>query len=120
MIQDLAASLLLILGGAFMFLAAVAIIRMPDLYMRMSATTKAGTMGIGLILLGTVAHFGDAAVAIRATGIIFFGFLTAPVAAHMIARAAFFSNVPLWENSVVNQLQIDRLEAASGASDTTD
>lgn len=114
MIQEVMASVLLVGGGVFMLLAAIAIIRMPDLYMRMSATTKAGTMGIGLILLGTVVHFGDLDVAVRAAGIIFFGFLTAPVAAHLVARAAFFSDVPLWEGSVINQLRVDRLQAEEG------
>jgi multicomponent Na+:H+ antiporter subunit G len=113
MIQDVVATGLLVAGGAFMLLAAVAVLRMPDLYMRMSATTKAGTMGMGLLLLGTVVHFGEVEVAIRAAAVIFFGFLTAPVAAHLIARAAFFSDVPLWDGSVINQLRIDRLEAAS-------
>lgn len=105
MIWDLATSILLLAGGAFMLLAGFAVVRMPDVYMRMSATTKAGTMGMGLILLGLVVHSGDAGVAVRALAVAFFGFLTAPVAAHMIARAAYLVGVPLWEGSCVDELK---------------
>jgi multicomponent Na+:H+ antiporter subunit G len=105
MIWDALASALMLAGAAFMLLAGVAVVRMPDLYMRMSATTKAGTLGIGLILLGMIVYFGDLGVTVRALAVIFFGFLTAPVAAHMISRAAYIVGVPLWEGTIVDELR---------------
>lgn len=99
------AAFLLLLGAAFMLLASVAAVRMPDLYTRMSATTKAATLGIGLILLGMVIHAGDIGVTVRAVAVIVFGFMTAPVAAHMISRAAYFVGVPLWEGSISDELR---------------
>lgn len=87
-----------------MLLAGIAIIRMPDVYMRMSATTKAATLGVGCILLGMVVYFAEPGIALRGLAVAVFGFLTAPVAAHMIARAAYLIGVPLWEGTLTDEL----------------
>lgn len=96
---------LLLLGTTFILLSAVGILKMPDLFTRMSATTKASTLGIGLVLLGTTLYWQDFGIASRALAIILFLFLTAPVAAHIIGRAAYFRGEPLW-----NETRIDELE----------
>jgi multicomponent Na+:H+ antiporter subunit G len=70
---------------------------MPDLLTRMHATTKAGALGAGLIMLAVAVHFAEAAVVARAVGVILFIMLTAPVAAHAIGRAGYFVGVPFWE-----------------------
>ena len=44
---DIAASLVLLIGGAFCLIAALGVVRMPDVFMRMHASTKAGTLGVG-------------------------------------------------------------------------
>lgn len=97
-------ALLLVLGALFMFLAGVGLVRLPDLYLRMSATSKAATLGASLILLGAAAHFGTAVVAGRAVVIVVFLFLTAPVAAHAIGRAGYRRKSPLWKGTVVDEL----------------
>jgi multicomponent Na+:H+ antiporter subunit G len=79
-----------------MLLAALGALRMPDLLMRMHATTKAGALGSGLIMLAAAVFFGSAEVWARVLAIIAFIMLTAPVAAHMIGRAGYFVGVPLW------------------------
>lgn len=84
-------------GTIFILLSALGIIRMPDLYTRMSATTKASTLGIGLVLTGTVLFWQDAAITFRAAAIIIFLFLTAPVAAHIIGREAWYRGVKFWK-----------------------
>lgn len=104
MIADWIGILFVVAGTGFMVLAGLAIVRMPDIYTRMSGTTKAGTLGLGLILLGMVVHFGELGVAVRAVAVIFFGFLTAPIAAHMIARAAYLSGAQLWEGTLVDEM----------------
>lgn len=79
----------LILGGAFFALvAAIGINRLPDLYTRMHAASKAGTVGSGLLLLAVGVHSGDLAVFARALAGFFFFILTAPVSAHLLAKAA--------------------------------
>lgn len=101
---DLLTALLLLSGGFFCAAAALGVLRMPDLMIRMHASTKAGTLGAGLILLAVAVHFGDVSVASRALAAIAFLLITAPVAAHMIGRAAYRTGVPLWEHSVVDEL----------------
>jgi multicomponent Na+:H+ antiporter subunit G len=88
---------LLIIGALFLLLAAIGITRMPDLLMRMQTATKASTLGVGCMLLAVAVYFHDFGVAMRALLVIVFFFITAPVAAHMIGRAAYFVGVPLWE-----------------------
>jgi multicomponent Na+:H+ antiporter subunit G len=90
------AALLLLVGSLLMLLAALGALRMPDLLMRMHATTKAGALGSGLIMLAVATFFGSAEVWARVLAIIAFIMLTAPVAAHMIGRAGYFVGVPLW------------------------
>ena len=94
----------MIFGVFFTFIAGIGLLRMPDLYLRMSAVTKASTLGLALILLGTAVYFGELATASRAVATIIFVFLTAPVSAHMIGRAAYSNGVPLWEGTKVDEL----------------
>ena len=86
--------LLLAAGAAFSLLAAVGIVRMPDVYMRMQASSKAGTLGCTLILAAVALASGDVAVAARAALVIAFVLLTAPVAAHVVSRAAYRTGTP--------------------------
>jgi multicomponent Na+:H+ antiporter subunit G len=102
---DLLAGLLLLVGALFMFIAALGLVRMPDLMTRMHATTKSGVLGAGLMLLGVAVYFADAGVLARALAIIIFTMLTAPVAAHAIGRAGYFVGVPFWEGTVKDELK---------------
>jgi CPA2 family monovalent cation:H+ antiporter-2 len=95
----------MILGAVFGVLASAGVVRMPDLFMRMQAATKASTLGIGCIVLAVAVHFGELGITTRALATIVFVFLTAPVAAHMIARASYFVGVPLWEGTIIDELR---------------
>ena len=108
--NELTQAALLIIGAVFLLAAAIGVVRMPDLFTRMQTATKAVTLGIGCILLAVALHMNDLGVALRAFFTVVFFFLTAPVAAHMIARAAYFIGVPLWKETVVDELrgQYDR------------
>jgi multicomponent Na+:H+ antiporter subunit G len=101
-VGEWAAAALLVVGAGFLLLAAVGIVRMPDLYSRMQAATKAATLGIACVMLGAAVHFGGAVV-IRAATVVAFVFLTTPVGAHVIGRAAYMLGVPLWEGKVVDE-----------------
>lgn len=94
----------LIAGAGFMLLAAVGILRMPDLFSRMQAATKTSTLGAGSMFLGVAVFYGDLGIVSRSILVILFLFLTLPVSAHMIARAAYFVGVPLWEGTIVDEL----------------
>jgi len=97
-------ALLLVSGALFMLLAAVGLVRLPDLYTRMSATSKAATLGASLVLLGAALHFGTAAAAGKAVVIVAFLFLTAPLAAHAIGRAGYRRGSRPWEGTVADEL----------------
>ncbi len=100
---DILAGLSLIGGAAFAFIAALGLFRLQDVFLRMHAATKAGTLGAGLTLAAVCLYFGDLAVVTRGIATIAFLFLTAPVAAHLIGRAAYNRGVPLWSGTVVNE-----------------
>lgn len=97
---EIIASVLLVVGASFMFLAALGLLRMPDLMTRMHATTKAGVLGAGVMLIGVALLFGSIEVKARVLAIIAFVLITAPVAAHAIGRASYFVGVPLWRHTV--------------------
>jgi multicomponent Na+:H+ antiporter subunit G len=99
------AALLLLGGAAFMMVATIGALRLPDFYTRMHAITKAGTLGIGLILVGIAVFFGDLSATTRAAAVIAFVLFTAPVSAHMIGRAGYLDEVPLWQGTLVDKLR---------------
>ena len=74
--SEVLSTVLMIVGAAFALLAGAGVVRMPDLFMRMQAATKASTLGIGFILLAVAVYFGELGVTTRALATITFVFLT--------------------------------------------
>lgn len=105
MIIDITIGVLATFGALFVLLAAVGMVRMPDTYLRISVTTKAATLGVGLVLMSTMVYFSNSDVTSQAFVIILFIFLTAPVSAHLIGRASYFIGVKLWDKSVMDDLR---------------
>lgn len=87
------ASALLLVGAAFSAIAALGLLRFPDVYTRLHAASKAGTLGAGLILIAVGIESGDWSVAVRCVLGLVFLIVTTPVAAHLLARAALKSGV---------------------------
>ena len=105
MIAEVVAAVLLLTGAAFVLVAAIGLLRMPDLLMRLHATSKAGTLGAGLMLAGVAVYHDDFGVTSRVVVTIAFIILTGPVSAHIIARSGFFQIwARLWEGTLVNEL----------------
>jgi multicomponent Na+:H+ antiporter subunit G len=102
---NLVVAALVAIGTTFMLLAAVGVLRMPDVYMRLQVSTKGASLGAGCVLLAVPLFFGDLAIGVRALLIIVFIFLTTPISAHMLGRAAYLVGVPLWEGSVMDDLE---------------
>ncbi|MBL1375763.1 monovalent cation/H(+) antiporter subunit G [Zobellella iuensis] len=101
MMTELVTGLLMLLGSFLMLLAGIGIIRMPDLLTRMHATSKAGALGAGLMAVGfAVFFFADTSVVVRALAVVVFVIMTAPIAAHVMARAGYFVGIKLWEGTV--------------------
>lgn len=103
--NDLVAAVFMVIGGIFMLLAAIGILRLPDTYMRLQASTKAATLGVSSILLGAAFHFADLGVTVRAVTTVLFLMATAPVAGHLIGRVAYMLHVPLWERTLYDELR---------------
>lgn len=101
---DFLAVILLVTGGVFILVSGYGVLTMPDLYMRMSASTKSSTLGVGCMLLAAALHFDEFGISARLVATVAFIFLTAPVAAHMIGRAGYISGAPLWEGTRVDDL----------------
>lgn len=81
----------LLIGGAFAIVGALGILRFPDVYTRMHSASKAGTLGSGFCLLAVAIWAPDFGVTTRALAGVLFFLLTAPISAHLLARAALIA-----------------------------
>ena len=104
---DVATAILWLAGSAFALLAAVGLLRMPDVFTRMQASTKASTLGLGCLLIGAGLQMGDFGSFVRVASIGAFVLLTTPVAGHVIARASYLADVPLWKGTVLDERRRD-------------
>lgn len=91
-------------GGVFCFVAALGMLRLPDTIIRMHAATKAGALGSGLMFLALALFYMDLSTTLRAFAAILFILFTAPVAAHLIGRAAYCTRVRLWHRTWMDEL----------------
>jgi multicomponent Na+:H+ antiporter subunit G len=119
LLSEALAAALLLLGAGFMLLAAVGALRLPDVYLRLSATTKSATLGVSSVLAAVAVGFADGEAAFTALLAAAFFFLTAPVAGHVIGRAAYFAGVPLWAGTRHDELRRDGAGAAPTAAAAT-
>ncbi|MFZ5799772.1 MAG: monovalent cation/H(+) antiporter subunit G [Candidatus Omnitrophota bacterium] len=95
----------ILVGITFDLFGTIGLIRLPDVYNRLQASTKCVTLGTCGILLGVVIKFGFTAAGVKAILCIIFLLLTSPVAAHALARGAHRAGVQLWEKSVCDKYQ---------------
>lgn len=100
-------AVLVLIGALVSALSAFGLIRLPDVYLRAHAATKSATLGILCILTSTFLYFliFDGYVSARLLLGIVFVFITAPVAGHLNGRAAYRTDVPLWKQSVQDELR---------------
>lgn len=103
MMRDILISVFLLSGSFFILLSAIGIMRMPDLYMRVSTATKATTLGVGLIVLSSALYFESLPIVGKSLLVIAFLFLTAPVAGQILVRAGLMSGSQLWRGTRYNE-----------------
>lgn len=101
-------ALLLLVGAAFCAFAALGILRFPDVYTRLHAASKAGPLGAGLILLAVACASNDWTFYLKALIGLAFLLLTAPIAAHLLARAALRSGVRPSDRTSINEFDANR------------
>ncbi len=101
-------TIFIIVGLVFDFFGCLGLIRLPDVYNRLQASTKCVTLGTCGILFGLFLFRGFTATGIKALLCIIFIILTAPVSAHALARGAHISGVKLWKKSVCDKYEEDK------------
>jgi len=107
-----------ILGGAFFgFVAAIGIIRLPDMYTRLHAASKSSTLGVMMMMTGTFLYFWyvEGYVDTELILAVVFIFITAPVAAHLLGRSGFHADVEPYQLTILNELKRDETGAPDGS-----
>lgn len=95
--NDFLTATLILTGAGFIAVAAVGVVRLPDVLCRSHAVAKALTLGMFLMLLGLWVHLGDSNAALKITLAIFFQLVTIPVASHLVGLLALQKNLPRWK-----------------------
>ena len=100
---DITGYILIIVGILFDIFGCIGLVRFPDVYNRLQASTKCVTLGTVLLLVGVALVSSSGATAAKAIICAVFILITSPTAAHAIAKGAHAYGVKLWENSVVDK-----------------
>jgi multicomponent Na+:H+ antiporter subunit G len=109
---ELIGSVLVLLGAIFHFSAGLGMLRMPDVYTRMQAGTKASTLGNTLVLTGlAIYHPGWS---LKLLIIVYFVLMTNPISSHALARAAHSIRIPMAGDTDIDALRDARQKAGSG------
>jgi multicomponent Na+:H+ antiporter subunit G len=96
---DLITGVLILIGAIFSLVAGIGLFRLPDVYLRMHAATKAGTLGAGCMLLAAGLHSKSLEVVAWVLMGIIFLMITAPIGAHLLGRAGYLAGVPMWSKT---------------------
>ena len=101
---DVLSAALLLTGVALAVVAGVGLVRFPDVFSRMHAATKPATLGVLLVGSGAALRVDEGSDALKILLVVAFQFVTAPVAAHMIGRAAYRTGAGALDQLVVDEL----------------
>ena len=107
LVTEIMLAVSMVLGTFLILTASVGVVRLPDVFCRMHAAGKAGTLGIVLIIIAAILVFArdGAGMAVRGVLAIVFQFLTIPAATHLLARASYVSDYPLSDRTAVDELK---------------
>jgi multicomponent Na+:H+ antiporter subunit G len=107
-VSEIIGLIFVVVGIAFDFFGCLGLIRFPDIYNRLHSSIKCVTLGTSGILLGLFCYKGFSPSGVKALLCVAFLFLTSPVSAHALSRAAHISGVKLWEKSVCDEYEKDK------------
>lgn len=107
-VGEVVASVLVLLGAALSLLAGIGLVHLPDVFGRMHAATKPATLGLVLICVGAAVSTGDVPDVAKLALVVALQFLTAPVGAHMVGRAAYHAGGLLSPGTVLDELAAER------------
>ncbi len=105
---DVIGYILISTGVLFDVFGCIGLVRFPDVYNRLQASTKCVTLGTIMLLLGVALVAASGPISAKAIICAVFILITSPTAAHAIAKGAYASGVPLWENSIVDKYGQDK------------
>lgn len=116
--SEMAGITIVAIGVLFDIFGCIGLVRLPDVYNRLQASTKCVTVGTCFILAGSLILLGSLPGTILGIACIVFVLITSPTAAHALARAAHRSGIPQWEHSVADQYAED-LRSRSDTGDAS-
>lgn len=95
-VVDILLSLLVIAGALFTFIGSLGLVRLKDFYTRLHGPTKATTLGVGCLLIASSLFFSltTESISLHEILVTLFLFITAPISAHLLAKAALHRNLP--------------------------
>ena len=104
---ELSVAAALLVGTFFIGVSCLGLLRLPDVFCRMHAAGKAGTLGVCLVILAAMLFFAslDTTVVLRGALAVWFQFLTTPAATHLLARASYLADYPLSDRTAVDELR---------------
>lgn len=105
MIADVVGAVLLLAGVSLTLVAGIGLVRLPDVFSRMHAATKPATLGLLLVCVGAALVMDDGGDRAKLLLVAAFQFITAPVAAHMVGRAAYGAGVGDLDDLIVDDLR---------------
>ncbi|MCK4802349.1 Na+/H+ antiporter subunit G [bacterium] len=108
--NEIIGMIIIVVGVVFDTIGCIGLVRLPDVYNRLQAATKCVTLGTCGIMFGIFIMQGFNSLGIKALVCIPFIFLTAPTAAHALARGAHLFGVKLWDKSVCDKYEEDKKE----------
>lgn len=106
-VGNILAGVFVVMGALFALVASIGILRLPDFYTRIHAASKAGTVGSVLALIALAIVSVQTAEVLRAIAAIVFFFLTAPISAHLLGKAAYSAGYRMWSGSVMDEMEDD-------------
>lgn len=93
---EVVVSVFLLVGASFALIGSIGLARLPDFYMRLHGPTKATTLGVGGMVVGSLVFFSSRGngLSLHEVLIALFLFITAPVSAHIVSKAALHLQLP--------------------------
>lgn len=99
-----------IMGIAFMFMGAVGVYRMPDVYHRLHASSKCATLGVACLVIAAILHVGTFTMFAKGVLALVFAFTALPVGSHMLAKAALMAKSGQWSETLSDEHAEDVIE----------
>lgn len=112
-VRDVLTALLLLSGVTLTLVGAIGLHRFPDVFARMHAATKPATLGLTLVVIAVAANAEYPDDIVKLLLVLVLQFLTAPVGAHMVGRAAYLAGTELSEETTIDELAEARAARAS-------